>query len=48
GEGSLRIRGRRVPITLRQSGRALAEDLCRDLQDMILEGRFTFMGGAVR
>ncbi len=48
GEGSLRVRGRRVPITLRQSGRTLAEDLCRDLQEMVLDGRFTFTGGGVR
>ena len=48
GEGSLRVGARRVPITLRQSGRRLAEDLCRDLRVMILEGRFTFTGGGVR
>ena len=45
GEGSLRVRGRRVPITLRQSGRTLAEDLCRDLKEQVLDSRFTFMGG---
>ncbi|NLM29605.1 MAG: methanogenesis marker 16 metalloprotein [Methanomicrobiales archaeon] len=45
GEGSLRVGTRRVPITLRQSGRRLAEDLCRDLRDMILDSRFTFTGG---
>ncbi|MCK9299439.1 MAG: methanogenesis marker 16 metalloprotein [Methanoculleus sp.] len=45
GEGSLRVRGRRVPITLRQSGRTLAEDLCRDVKERILDGRFTFTGG---
>ena len=48
GEGSLRVRGRRVPITLRQSGRTLAEDLCRDLKERILDSRFTFTGGAMR
>jgi len=48
GEGSLRVGGRKVPITLRQSGRTLAEDLCRDLQEMILDGRFTFTGGGMR
>lgn len=48
GEGSLRVRGRKVPITLRQSGRTLAEDLCRDLKEMVLDGRFTFTGGAMR
>lgn len=46
-EGSLRVRGRRVPITLRQSSRTLAEDLCQDLKEMVLEGRFTFMGGGL-
>lgn len=46
--GSLRVRGRRVPITLRQSGRRLAEDLCRDLQEMVLDGRFAFTGGGAR
>ena len=45
GEGSLRVRGRRVPITLRQSGRTLAEDLCLDLKEMVLDRRFTFTGG---
>ncbi|WP_332450149.1 methanogenesis marker 16 metalloprotein [Methanoculleus sp.] len=45
GEGSLRVRGRRVPITLRQSGRTLAEDLCRDLKERVLDSRFTFTGG---
>lgn len=45
GEGSLRVRGRRIPITLRQSGRTLAEDLCRDLKERILDGRFTLTGG---
>ncbi|HOI14547.1 MAG TPA: homocysteine biosynthesis protein, partial [Methanoculleus sp.] len=48
GEGSLRVRGRKVPITLRQSGRTLAEDLCRDVKEMILDGRFTFTGGGGR
>ena len=48
GEGSLRVRGRGVPITLRQSGRTLAEDLCRDLKEMVLDRRFTFIGGEVR
>ena len=48
GEGSLRVRGRKVPITLRQSGRTLAEDLCRDLKERILDSRFTFTGGGVR
>lgn len=48
GEGSIRVRGRKVPITLRQSGRTLAEDLCRDLKEQILEGRFTFTGGGGR
>jgi len=48
GEGSLRVRGRKVPITLRQSGRTLAEDLCRDVKEMILDGRFTFIGGGGR
>ncbi len=48
GEGSLRVRGRRVPITLRQSGRTLAEDLCRDLKEQILDGRFTLTGGGGR
>ena len=48
GEGSLRIRGRRVPITLRQSGRTLAEDLCRDLKERVLDGRFTLTGGGER
>jgi len=48
GEGSLRVRGRKVPITLRQSGRTLAEDLCRDLKERILDGRFTFTGGGGR
>ena len=48
GEGSLRVRGRKVPITLRQSGRTLAEDLCRDIKEMILDGRFTFTGGGWR
>jgi len=47
-EGSLRVGARRVPIKLRQSGRRLAEDLCRDLREMILEGRFTFTGGGMR
>jgi putative methanogenesis marker 16 metalloprotein len=46
--GSLRVRGRRVPITLRQSGRRLAEDLCRDLKVMVLDGRFAFTGGGAR
>ncbi len=45
GEGSLRVRGRKVPITLRQSGRTLAEDLCRDLKEMVVDGRFTFTDG---
>ncbi len=45
GEGSLRVRGRKVPITLRQSGRTLAEDLCRDLKERILDSRFTLTGG---
>ena len=45
GEGLLRVRGRRVPITLRQSGRTLAEDLCRDLKERVLDGRFTLAGG---
>jgi putative methanogenesis marker 16 metalloprotein len=45
GEGSLRVRGRKVPITLRQSGRTLAEDLCRDLKERVLDSRFTFTGG---
>ncbi|NMA11426.1 MAG: 4Fe-4S binding protein, partial [Methanomicrobiales archaeon] len=44
GEGSIRVRGRKVPITLRQSGRTLAEDLCRDLKEMVLDFRFTFTG----
>lgn len=48
GEGSLRVRGRKVPITLRQSGRTLAEDLCRDVKERILDGRFTFTGGGGR
>jgi len=48
GEGSLRVRGRKVPITLRQSGRTLAEDLCRDLKERILDARFTFTGGGGR
>ncbi|MCE5337944.1 MAG: methanogenesis marker 16 metalloprotein [Methanomicrobiaceae archaeon] len=48
GEGSIRVRGRKVPITLRQSGRTLAEDLCRDLKEMVLDRRFTFTGGGVR
>ncbi|MDV2480988.1 methanogenesis marker 16 metalloprotein [Methanoculleus sp. Wushi-C6] len=48
GEGSLRVRGRKVPITLRQSGRTLAEDLCRDLKERILDSRFTFTGGGGR
>ncbi|MCK9330383.1 MAG: methanogenesis marker 16 metalloprotein, partial [Candidatus Cloacimonetes bacterium] len=48
GEGSIRVRGRRVPITLRQSGRTLAEDLCRDLKEMVLDRRFTFTGGGGR
>ncbi len=48
GETSLRVRGRRVPITLRQSGRTLAEDLCRDLKERILDSRFTFTGGGMR
>ena len=48
GEGSLRVRGRKVPITLRQSGRTLAEDLCRDLKEMVLDFRFTFTGGGGR
>jgi putative methanogenesis marker 16 metalloprotein len=48
GEGSLRVRGRKVPITLRQSGRTLAEDLCRDLKEQILDSRFTFTGGGWR
>ncbi|MCT8336085.1 methanogenesis marker 16 metalloprotein [Methanoculleus sp. Afa-1] len=48
GEGSLRVRGRKVPITLRQSGRTLAEDLCRDLKEMVLDARFTFTGGGGR
>ena len=48
GEGSLRVRGRKVPITLRQSGRTLAEDLCRDLKERILDRRFTFTGGGMR
>ena len=48
GEGSFRVRGRRIPITLRQSGRTLAEDLCRDLKEMILDSRFTFTGGGIR
>jgi len=48
GEGSIRVRGRKVPITLRQSGRTLAEDLCRDLKEMVLDFRFTFTGGGGR
>jgi putative methanogenesis marker 16 metalloprotein len=48
GEGSLRVRGRKVPITLRQSGRTLAEDLCRDLKERILDSRFTFTGDGGR
>ncbi len=48
GEGSLRVRGRKVPITLRQSGRTLAEDLCRDLKERILDSRFTFAGNGGR
>lgn len=48
GEGAIRVRGRRVPITLRQSGRTLAEDLCRDLKERILDGRFAFTGGGGR
>ena len=47
-EGSLRVRGRRVPITLRQSSRTLAEALCQDIKEMILDGRFTFTGGGGR
>ena len=47
-EGSLRVRGRRVPITLRQSSRTLAEGLCQDIKEMILDGRFTFTGGGGR
>ncbi|MDR9815938.1 MAG: methanogenesis marker 16 metalloprotein [Candidatus Methanoculleus thermohydrogenotrophicum] len=46
--GSLRVGGRRVPITLRQSGRRLAEDLCQDFKEMILDGRFAFTGGGAR
>lgn len=46
--GSLIVGGRRVPITLRQSGRTLAEDLCRDLKERILDSRFTFTGGGGR
>jgi len=46
--GSLPLGERRVPITLRQSGRKLAEDLCQDLKEMILGGRFPIMGGGVR
>ena len=46
--GSLRVGGRRGPITLRQSGRRLAEDLCQDFKEMILDGRFAFTGGGAR
>ena len=46
--GSLRVGGRRVPIPLRQSGRRLAEDLCQDFKEMILDGRFAFTGGGAR
>ncbi len=48
GEGAIRVRGRKVPITLRQSGRTLAEDLCRDLKEMVLDRRFTFTGSGMR
>ncbi len=43
--GALRIRGRKIPITLRQSSRRRAEEICSDLKEQILEGRFLLTGG---
>jgi len=38
--GSLSVRGRDVPVTLRQSDRARAEEICQDLKERILKGEF--------
>ncbi len=38
--GSLRLRGRKIPITLRQSSRRRADEICIDLKEKILEGAF--------
>ncbi|WP_305066167.1 methanogenesis marker 16 metalloprotein [Methanoculleus sp.] len=43
--GAVRIRGRRVPITLRQSSRLRAEEICRELKERILDRRFPLTGG---
>jgi putative methanogenesis marker 16 metalloprotein len=45
GTGSIRVGGRKVPITLRQSSRMRGEEICRDLKEMILDRRFTLSGG---
>jgi len=41
--GSISVEGREVPITLRQSDRARALALCRDLKERILDGRFALL-----
>lgn len=38
--GSLSVRGRDVPVTLRQSDRARAEEICCDLKEQILNREF--------
>ncbi|MDN7024781.1 methanogenesis marker 16 metalloprotein [Methanoculleus sp. FWC-SCC1] len=42
--GSLRLRGRKIPITLRQSSRRRAEEICIDLKEKILSGDFPLSG----
>jgi len=39
--GSIDVEGNEVPITLRQSNRARADELSRKLKEIILDGRFT-------
>ena len=38
--GSIDVQGKEVPITLRQSNRARADELSHELKEMILDGRF--------
>ncbi|MHC1605155.1 MAG: methanogenesis marker 16 metalloprotein [Candidatus Methanofastidiosia archaeon] len=38
--GSVEVSGKKIPITLRQSNRAAANELCEKLKKLILEGEF--------